>query len=81
MLTEGEVLNRIEIKKRALVLALFYVVAIRPGFNRDIKSVHFQLAKIKQYFTKQKIRLLLMPIYNLLVETESFIYCEPGIRG
>jgi len=45
MLTEEEVLNRIEIKKRALVLALFYVVAIRPGFNRVLNQSTFSWQK------------------------------------
>jgi len=42
-----------------MVLALFYVVAILSGCAGN--SVHFQSAKIKQYFTKQKIGLLLTP--------------------
>jgi hypothetical protein len=45
-----------------MVLALFYVVAIQPApitTGSDIKSVHIQAAKIKQFLQKPKIHLLL----------------------
>jgi hypothetical protein len=60
-----------------MVLALFYVVAIRPRFEYDqiraTKSVHFP-AKNKTIFAKPKIHLLLAP-YIIGVEKESVIYC------
>ena len=45
--------------KRSGVLALFYVVAICSLLVRGNKSVHFRVAKIKHFFTKPKIHLLL----------------------
>ena len=47
-------------KKRSMVLALFYVVAIQPVAvrvamsNEAIKSVHFQAAKLKQFLQSGK---------------------------
>ena len=53
-----------ELVKEKQELALFYVVAISTGQAGTIKSVHLCGAKIKQFFTKPKIHLLL-PLVNL----------------
>ena len=68
-----------------MVLALFYVVAIRFRPNTDsyrtvgtIKSVHIQAAKIKQFLQSRKyIYFWRRKLY--LVETESVIYYKPNI--
>jgi diacylglycerol kinase (ATP) len=70
--------ERIAVKNENRVLALFYVVAIQPRPRhrqlRDIKSVHFRRAKIKQFFTKPKIGLLLTgKNYNCLKSKVLFI--------
>jgi hypothetical protein len=69
----GKVEKVLQSKKRSMVLALFYVVAIRARVKLGIKSVHFQVAKIKQFYKAENT--FTFGTLNLqVVEKESIIY-------
>jgi len=70
-----------------MVLALFYVVAIQSarlrattrGMVLTIKSVHLSAPKIKQFLQSRKyIYFCRHKLY--IVEKESLIYYQPGVR-